>query len=116
MRVREFHGGGVMTDKLAELRVEALTTESRARDALAAIFESGFQHAREGVPYDYADEVMRRMDQAGFRFVDDPTDPHVLALLDVADAARVIAHTTDRENARQWWEALLAALARLEES
>ena len=38
------------------------------------------------------------------------------ALLDVADAARVIAHTTDRENARQWWEALLTALARLEQS
>ena len=32
-----------------------------ARDVLASIFETGFEHADEGRPYDYADEVLRRM-------------------------------------------------------
>ena len=38
------------------------------RDELAAIFETGFQHAEEGRPYDFADETIRRMELAGWVF------------------------------------------------
>ena len=41
---------------------------SSARDALASIFETGFEHAEEGRPYDYADETIRRMEVAGYEF------------------------------------------------
>lgn len=40
------------------------------RDVLAEIFETGFQHAEEGRPYDYADEIIRRMEMAGWIFSD----------------------------------------------
>ena len=39
-----------------------------ARDVLASIFETGFEHAEEGRHYDYADEVIRRMELAGWAF------------------------------------------------
>lgn len=42
--------------------------EASARDRLAAIFEEGFTHVVEGRPYDYADHILRVMEQAGFRF------------------------------------------------
>jgi len=41
-------------------------TNPEARDALAEIFEHGFEHAEEGRPYDYADEIIRRLHEAGF--------------------------------------------------
>jgi hypothetical protein len=44
------------------------TNQDDPRDALASIFETGFEHAREGRPYDYADEIMRRMELAGWAF------------------------------------------------
>ena len=41
-------------------------TTGGARDALASIFETGFEHAEAGRPYDYADEIIRRLHESGF--------------------------------------------------
>ena len=41
-------------------------TSPQARDALTDIFDTGFTRAEEGRPYDYADEIIRRLHEAGF--------------------------------------------------
>ncbi len=51
-----------MTDELDVMN----WTTSKARDALASIFATGFRHAEEGRPYDYADEIIRRLHETGF--------------------------------------------------